>query len=211
MEYMKFIFYGLAAWGAVVFFRAFFKAGKRQRGSVKDAKRMLTSFIETSLSLPDGGRVLPNHLFQVLAREQLLAELNLCFGKRLMLGRPKDIWHLKEKQTAVPSFSLTVTGEQLEVSIIAEAEYATLLAQSVLQALQSADGAVTLKCPLLLIVHASGMDQADQVEIEVGKFQFSNDVLKIEIPEIALSLTLNVNSSTQMALIHALDVAGRCA
>lgn len=70
-------------------------------------------------------------------------------------------------------------------------------------------GTVTLKCPLLLIVHALSVDHADEIEIKVGKFLFSSDILKIEIPEIALSLTLKLDSSTKIALNHALDVAGR--
>lgn len=210
MEYMKFIFYGLAAWITVIFFRAFLKSGKRNPNRLKRRDQIFSSYINISWVLSEG-RILPNRSFPVLSQEQSLAGIEICSAKRVVLGRPKNLWHLKEKQTAVPSFSLTVTGEQLEVSIITEAEYGALLAQTIGQALQSTGGTVTLKCPLQLIVHALSVDHADQIEIEVGKFQFSNDVLKIEIPEIALFLTLKLDSSTKIALDHALDVVGRCA
>lgn len=207
---MKYLLYGLVAWIAVVFFKAFLKADKRNPNRLKRRDQAFVSSINTSWILP-GGRILPNQSFPILAHEQSLTGLEICFAKRVVLGRPKNLWHLKEEQTLVPSLSLIVTGEQVKVSITAETEYGILLAQTILQALQSADGTVTLKCPMQLIMQTSDMEHFDEIEIETGEFHFANDVLEVEFPEVTLQLTINLDDSTQTAICYALDFADWCA
>ena len=151
---MKFIFYGLVAWIAVIFFRAFLKSGKRNLNPLKGRGQMFSSYINMSWVLSEG-RILPSRSFPVLSQEQSLAKIEICSAKRVVLGRPKNLWHLKEEQTLVSSLSLIVTGEQSEVSITAETGYGKLLAQTILQALQSADGTIILKRPMQLIMQTS--------------------------------------------------------
>lgn len=207
---MKFIFYGLAAWIAVVFLKAFLNTGKRNPKRLKEGDQVFSSSINMSWLL-SGGRVLSNQSFPILAQEQSLTGLEICFAKRAVLGRPKNIWHLREKQTLVPSLSLMITGEQIKVSIIAEAEYGRALAGAVLQALHMVDGTVTVRCPLQLALQAIDLEWYDEMVLEIATFHFFKDMLTIEFPEVTLQLTINLDDSTQTAICYALDFADWCA
>lgn len=196
---MKYLFYGLVAWMAVVFFRAFLKFGKRNPNRWKGKDSAFSSSVDISVVLPEGS-ILPNQLFPVLGQEQVLNGLHICIGESPILNRPRNIWHLKEKRTFVPSFSFMVTGKDVELSICAEAQHGIQLAQIFAQTIHMSHATVTLKCPMWLSIHASSVDFYTEMEIESCTLSTADTRLMLVIPALSLSLYIGLDLPVKTAI-----------
>lgn len=154
----------------------------------------LSSYVNASLSL-DGGQIIPNLAFPILAQSQQPKSLDVCVGQMIVSQRTNKVLRFRESQSLVQSFSLLIgTDSQCEILLVANSiDNASLLADAIGQTVNFTGAEISVKCRIQITVQSQVADFSHTEIAEMGKLSYVDGILKMDLLPVSLSLSVNLN------------------